>query len=342
MSDGPLRVVVAGTRASRFPPSLGGDRVELTVASTEEELRTAVRSAEVLYSWRVPGSVPSETPDLRWIQLPSAGVDHIRALPVWDSPIVITAARGIHTVPMAEHLFAMILALTRQIAALVREQQRRKWVHDTGAAHLAMQELRGKTMGIIGWGKIGDGAAHLARAFGMRVIGTRWSLMVPREIQEDTLKPYVDPPWLPAEDLRPDVVYPAGQLHEVLSQSDVVVLILPLTDETRGSIGAAEFRAMKRGALLCNIGRGPVIDEEALIAALRTGRLAGAGLDVFSDEPLPVSSPLWSMPNVIVSPHVGGVSIRTADRADHLFVVNLTRYLDGEPLLNVVDRGRGY
>jgi phosphoglycerate dehydrogenase-like enzyme len=243
---------------------------------------------------------------------------------------------------MSEHLFAMLLALTRKITAIGRGQERRDWLHGGRGSDLRLTELRGKTMGILGWGKIGDGIAHLARAFGMRVVGTRWSVVVPREVPRESSQPFSADPLLPPLELPHDIVYPATQLHEVLAQSDFVVSLLPLTSETRGSIGETEFRAMKRGALFINLGRGPVVDEDALIRALQSGRLAGAGLDVFAHEPLPRSSPLWAMKNVIVSPHVGGNSDRTSDRAAHFFAVNLERYLKGQPLLNIVGRNTEY
>ena len=276
---------------------------------------------------------------MKWIQLVSAGVDHIRELPVWRSDITVTAAQGMHTVPMAEHCMSLLLALTRQVPALVRAQDNHEWIHHQ--RDLQFGELRGKTMGIVGWGKIGDGVAHLARAFGMRIIGTRWSVMVPTQVAPSGVHGYSDEPWLEPVECPPDVVYPSAQLHEVLSQSDVVVLILPFTPETDCSFGEHEFNAMKHRALFLNIGRGRVVQEEALVASLRAGRLAGAGIDVFAQEPLPRKSPLWSMPQVLISPHVGGVSDMTRDRVARFFAVNLTRYLEGQPLLNVVRTERG-
>lgn len=337
MTDKPLIAVTSGDLPSGFPAAFEG-RVLFQPAHTDEELRTLVRKANILYSWQIPQEVPAETPQLRWIELPSAGADHVRNHPVWNSSITLTSSKGVHTVPMAEHLFAMLLALTRQITAMTRAQDRGEW---TRGRQLRLRELRGSTMGIVGWGKIGDGIAHLASAFGMRVIGTRWSVLVPREAPRSA-SAFADPPWLEPPDNPPDVVYPAAQSHEVLAQSDVVVLLLPLTDQTRGSFGDAEFRAMRRGALFFNLGRGPVVDEDALIRHLQSGRLGGAGLDVFSHEPLQRASPLWAMPNVIVSPHVGGVGEQTRERAAWLFAVNLTRYLEGQPLLNLVDRAYGY
>ena len=342
MSTRPLRVVVGGSLPSSFPSDAFRGRVELEVAHTDEALRTAVQTADVLHSWQVPETVPAATPDLQWIHLPSAGADHVRSLPVWDSDIILTSAKGIHTVPMAEHLFAMLLALTRQIPHIVRSQDRQEWVHSWRSPGLHVGELRGRTLGIVGWGKIGGGIAHLARAFGMRVVGTRWSLVVPVEAPGQGAGAYADPPWLEQVDVPPDIIYPAAQLYEVLAQSDVIVLVLPLTAETEGSFGEAEFRAMKRGALFFNLGRGAVVDEAALVAALESGRLAGAGLDVFQREPLPRSSSLWTMQNVLVSPHLGGMSDNTRERGAAFFAVNLMRYLEGQPLLNVVARSQGY
>jgi phosphoglycerate dehydrogenase-like enzyme len=336
----PLHVLTTRRLPESFPGAAFEGRCEFEVAETDDELRSAVRRANVLYSWQVPDTVPEETPHLEWIQLPSAGADHLHGSRVWESTIPIASSVGIHAVPMTEHFFAMLLALSRQIPWIVRSQDRQTWSPYSRQDH-PIGELRGKTLGIIGWGKIGESVAHLAAAMGMRVIGTRWSLSVPREVSIDA-GPYSDPPWLEPDDLPPHIVYPAAQLHDVLAQSDIVLSLLPATPETHHALGADEFASMKRGALFFNLGRGSVVDEEALNAALGTGRLAGAGLDVFQCEPLPRTSPLWRRANVIVSPHVGGVSPRTAERAAELFAVNLSRYLAGQPLLNVVNKSRGY
>jgi D-2-hydroxyacid dehydrogenase (NADP+) len=338
MSAEPLCVVVTRPLPPSFPTEAFAARIQFELASTGDELRAAVHDADILYSWTVPPEVPAGSPHLRWVQLPSAGADHVHGTALWDSDVLITSSAGIHAVPMAEHAMAMLLALVRQIPAIVRAQDEGDWDHDLGQH---MGELRGRTVGILGWGKIGNALAHLAEAFGMRTIGTRYSVSVPQGVQP-TSEPYSDPPWLEPEDLPADIVYPSAQIDEVVAQSDVVVSFLPLTDETRRSIGERQFAAMPRGAIFLNLGRGSVVDEDALLRALHSGRLAGAGLDVFETEPLPRSSPLWRMQNVIISPHVGGNSDRTVERAAHLFAVNLSRYLAGQPLLNVVSRERGY
>jgi phosphoglycerate dehydrogenase-like enzyme len=329
-----------------LPPSFSAQefegRIEILVASTDDELRTALERADIMYSGRVPEIVPAEAPRLRWVQLPSAGSDHLRHLPIWESDVIITSAAGVHTVPMTEHVFAMLLALTRHLPTMIRAQERREWTRTWPRTGPEFLELRGKTLCIVGWGKIGAGVAHLARAFGMRVVGTRSSASTPQVLQRPEDAAYADPPVLEPVDMAADTLYPAAQLPEVLSQSDVVVVILPHTKDTEGLFGEAAFRAMKPGALFINMGRGAVVDEGALVRTLESGQLAGAGLDVFDEEPLSPSSPLWSPPNVIVSPHVGGMSERTHERAAGLFAVNLRRYLHGEPLLNVVDRRREY
>jgi phosphoglycerate dehydrogenase-like enzyme len=334
-------------------------RIEIVMAHRDAELRRAVRDADVLFTWAVPDNVPTESPHLRWIQLISAGADHLRVAPVWSSTIVITSSKGIHAVPVAEHTFGMILALTRKLALFERAQQQHEWLHrwderpreqceslPAWENPSALVELYGKTLGIIGWGSIGAAIAHLAHAFGMRVIGTRYHIAEPLATGSMS-NPFTNPPLIESPELEPDMVYPTNHLLEVLRQSDVVVLVLPDTPQTTRLIGAEELRAMRPGSLLVNVGRGNAIDEPALIEVLHESQSTGLGpygaaLDVCADEPLPVDSPLWDMPNVIITPHVAGISDRTHGRAVHFFCANLTRYLREEPLLNVVDRSLGY
>lgn len=339
MTTGTVTVVTAGPLPDSFPLDSFAERCSFVIAD-RDELPDAVRDATVLYSWLVPDTVPAETPNLRWIQVPSAGVNHLRRLPLWESAITIVSSTGVHAVPMAEHFFALLLAFTRQIPAIVRQQAHAEWSREWRES-TQFGEIRGKTLAIIGWGRIGDQIAHLARAFGLRVIGTRRSIDAEQPLPRVPTA-YSDPPRLEPSRLPADALFPPSRTTDVLSQADIVLLTLPLTDQTRDSFGADQFAAMRPGSLFFNIGRGGVVDEGALIQALTGGHIAGAGLDVFAQEPLPASSPLWQLPNVIISPHVGGNGPGTDHRAAQLFAVNLGAFLRGDPLLNVVDRNIGY
>lgn len=336
MNQQPLRAVVRRDLLAGVSLAAFTERVHFVLAESEEEVRAALPEATILFAYHVPDIIPAQTPHLRWIQLPSAGVNSLLTLPVWHSDIVITSARGTHAVPVSEHFFALLLALVRGLPTVIRDQQRRVWQHD-----LSPGEVRGKTLGLVGWGKIGEQVAYLASAFGMRVVGTRRSAETRQEVARP-VSAYSDPPFLEPLHLTPDAVYPSSDLQTVLRQSDVVLVLAPLTPETRGLIGEAEFAAMRPGTLFFNLGRGAVVDQAALIQALRAGNPVGAGLDVFEEEPLPTDSPLWSMPNVIVSPHLGGNGSETAERTARLFLLNLARFLAGRPLLNVVERSSGY
>lgn len=272
--------------------------------------------AEIMVGWNVPREAVQRAPRLRWIHSTAAGVDQLLHPEVRERDILVTTSSGIHHA-LVEHVFALLLALVRRLHVAIRNQQHRRW----DRAPALGGEIRGLTMGVLGLGAIGAEVAAKAAAFGMRVIGTKRS---PEPV------PYVER------------VYPPGDLREVLAAADVVVIALPLTDETRGLLGEEEFRAMKRGALVINVGRGPIIREAALIRALQERRIGGAGLDVFEREPLPADSPLWGMEGVIITPHVSGGWPGYLDAALPLLCENLTRYLRGAPLLNLVDKSRGY
>lgn len=255
------------------------------------------------------------TPGLRWMHTASAGVDHILFPELRDSDIVLTNASGVFNIPIAETVLAYMLAVVKRLPEFLAQQRERRW------HKLPLRELRGLTVGIVGLGDIGTEIARLCRAFGMHVLGLRR-----RPLPSDVA----------------DEVLPPDRLHDLLARSDFVVIALPLTEETRGLIGRAELAAMKPGAWLINISRGAIVDEEALVEALREGRIGGACLDVFAEEPLPSESPLWEMPNVIITPHNSWSSPRIEEREVELFLENLRRYVSGEPLLNVVDKRAGY
>lgn len=281
---------------------------------------------------------PELAPRLRLVQLLSAGSDGLRETPLWRSDVPIATASGVHGVQIPEHVFMLLLALRRDLRGYLDAQRRHEWAHDTPTP----DELYGRTLGLVGYGHIGRGVAHLARAFGMRVLATSPSVRERTVLAIPGVAPFVDPPAVPGPHLAPDELLPLDRLHELLSQSDVVVICAPLTPRTQGMIDAAALGCMKRGSYLINIARGKIVAEEALAQALREGRLAGAGLDVTDDEPLPAESPLWELPNVIITPHVSGKTARYLERVVNILLANVERLRRGEPLLNAVDRGRGY
>ncbi|MFQ6057456.1 MAG: D-2-hydroxyacid dehydrogenase [Anaerolineae bacterium] len=309
--------------------------VEQVTCRTDEEVAQALdETVEVLYSGRA--NFPLEAaPNLKWVQLHSAGVDHVIGTPLWESDIPLTTTSGIHATPIAEYVFASILAFTCRVPRMLYYQKRHEWPRGRWNLFVG-QELRGQTMGLVGYGSIGREVGRLARAFGMRVLATK------RRAEERRDTDYELPATGDREGRVPDAVFPPGQLKDMLAQSDFVVIAVPLTPETEKLIGEAELRVMKPNAYLVNVARGPIVDEAALVRALRESWIAGAGLDVFEQEPLPPDSPLWDLDNVLLSPHVAGFTPYYDERATDLFAENLRRYLAGEPLLNLVDKARGY
>jgi phosphoglycerate dehydrogenase-like enzyme len=277
----------------------------------------------------------SRAPELKWVQLHTAGVDHLLDHPLMRSDILLTTASGIHATPIAEYVFASILAFSRRVPQMLYYQKRREWPQ--GRWNLfARPELRDRTLGIIGYGSIGREVGRIARCFGMRVVATKRSVSQMRDVG------YAVQGTGDREGALLDEAFPPERLSEMLSLCDYVVVAVPLTPEMRKLIGEAELRAMKPSAYLVNISRGGTVDEAALLRALREGWIAGAGLDVFEEEPLPSDSPLYDLENVILSPHVSGFTLRYDERTSDLFAENLRRYLTGEPLLNLVDKERGY
>ena len=275
--------------------------------------------AEVLFDVDLPSSTPDlarHAPALRWIQSSSSGVgEWVRRLELVDSPIIVTNAAGIHATPLAEFVVFAMLYFAKRWPLMVAEQRAHHW------ERCAIDTLLGKTVGIVGLGSVGRHVARLAKPFGMRVIATRRS---------------------GAADPLVDRLYPPGELHTVLAESDFVVLCVPHTSETEGLIGRRELAALKPSAVLVNIARGIVLDEPALIDALRSGRLAGAALDVVAREPLSAESPLWDMPNVLITPHSMSTAYAENALLVDLFCDNLRRYLAHEPLRNQIDKVRGY
>ncbi len=304
---------------------------EVVFVTRTEEFLARLPETEILCAYSVPNNVQELAPNLRWLQYPGAGVDGLRptGLLHTDSGIIITTASGIHATSISEYVFGSMLMFNRTWPEMVRLQDRHVWPRNPGWYNLGGRELIDQTLGVIGLGSIGRRIAHLAKAFGMRVVATRRSVNT-EDGQDGREEPDVD------------TLYSMAQLHKVLQQSDYVVLAVPLTPETEGLIGEPELRAMRRNAYLVNIARGKVIDEAALIRALREQWIAGVGLDVTEEEPLPSDSPLYAMPNVILTPHISGESVHYDARLTALFADNLRRYRSGQPLRNLYDPARGY
>lgn len=290
---------------------------------SEREFLKVLPEAEVLFAWGLARRHVEKAGSLRWLHTPLAGVDRVLNPELMGTDVRVTSSRGVNAVAVAEHTLAMLLALTRGIADAVRAQRDRRWtMNELDSRTPPIGELAGKLVGILGFGAIGRELAIRCRAFGMRVWGV---VRRPREKPEHV-----------------DRLLVAGREDALIRRADVLVLALPKTRETEGFIGERQLRRMKSSAILINIGRGSLVQESALVRALREGWIAGAGLDVFSEEPLPRTSPLWSMPRVVVSPHIGGAHPDYMARSADLFIENLGRYLRGQGLTNEIDRESGY
>lgn len=306
--------------------ALGPDA--LLLVSGGDALRDALRAhpeADVLCTFFPSADTLDLLPNLRWLAMPSAGADHvIRAGLVRPDGPIVTTANGVHSVPIGEFVFSMLLAWLRHWPRIVEAQRTSAWPRRPEWLELHGRELYDATLLVVGLGAIGRYVARLGRGFGMHVLATR------RTVEANASDPDVNE------------LLPMSRLHDALARADFVVLAVPATSATHHLIAAAELRAMKPSAFLVNIARGTIVDEAALIEALRSGEIGGAGLDVFEQEPLPPDSPLWTMPNVIISPHIAGSTDQYSRRFTDLFLDNLARYRTGQPLRNVVDPTRGY
>lgn len=300
---------------------------ETVVVTTADELSVHLPDTEILCSYFIPPDWRTLAPKLRWLQFPGAGVDSLATTGLLDanSDVLVTTAAGVHAETISEYVFGSMLMFNRNWPQMVRLQDEHVWARSATWYQLGGRELVGQTLGIIGLGNIGRRIARLGYAFGMRVLGTRRSIHNSGDQEPDV-----------------DQSFPPEQLHELLSQSDYVVISVPLTRETEKLIGETELRIMRPNTYLVNIARGRVIDEQALIRALREGWIAGAGLDVTEEEPLPTESPLYSMPNVILTPHISGNSAHYDTRLAALFADNLKRYRTGQQLQNRYEPSRGY
>lgn len=294
------------------------ERVELV---TSEQLNAdpgLVSRLEVVYGGLGRDRMP-RAERLRWIQTSGAGVNGLVTPEIRERDLIITNASGIHAEPITEHMFGMLLMVTRRLAEAWDQQKTRQWRGYDFGGNVDM--LAGKTLGVLGVGAIGGHSARVGKAFKMRVLGLR-----------RTGEPH------------PDVerMYRQEERLDFYRESDVIMNSLPLTDKTRHAMSWEEFAVMKPRAIVINTGRGGTIHTEALMAALREGHIAAALLDVTDPEPLPEDHPLWTMENVYITPHYSGSHPGYNQRAARIFLENLRRYLAGEPMMNVVDKDEGY
>lgn len=287
--------------------------------TTDEDMIREIEDAVAFFGYGLKPEMINKAKNLRWIQFSSVGVESVISPELLNSDAVLTNARGATAINISEHVMSLILAFTRTLHTSIKNQANKFW---EDFRKLPILEISGDTLGIIGLGSIGLQLAKRAHAFDMRILA-------------------VDP----TQTEKPDHVeslWQIDRLHDMLGQSDFVAICCPLTPETTGMIGAPEFNAMKSTAILVTIGRGQIIDQAALVEALQSKEIAGAGLDVTDPEPLPQDSPLWKMDNVIITPHHAGASPKSWRRIYGLFCENLRRFVAGEPLTNIVDQTRGY
>lgn len=292
-------------------------------ALTDEERRRwreCLSSAEVMFEfdWECPEELLHRAPRLRWVQTTSSGIGpRVDRLGLADAPLVITNAAGIHAQPLAEFVIYASLHFAREMPRLDAWKAECHWERFCG------RELKGSRMTLIGMGRVGSRIAELSAGLGIEVTGHR---RTPGRETPTHVRRVVD----------------ANGLDAVLLETDILVIAVPDTPETRHLIDRRRLELLPASAVIVNVGRGSVVDQPAMIEMLRSGRLGGAALDVFEEEPLPTDNPLWTLPNVIISPHSASTVVQENDRLVELFIDNLHRYLDGRPLVNVFDPRRGY
>lgn len=290
---------------------------------------------EVLYTDRVLPP-PELVPNLRWIQLHWAGIDSLVDSPIFHQPgITITHLSGSNAPQVAEYVLMMLLALGHKMPALIENQAKAEWSGSKWERFLP-QELRGSTVGLVGYGSINRQVARLLQPFGATIYACK------RDARHPADNGYIREGYGDPEGDFFHRLYPMEALRSMLKECDFVVVAVPFSKNTANLIGVEELRVMKPTAYLINVARGGIVNQEALVAALKENRLAGAALDVFAEEPLPPKDPLWKLPNVLLSPHISGTSKYYKDRAIALFAENLNRYLVGMPVFNQYDPERGY
>lgn len=309
-----------------FPEKLRHDfpQFEVTHLSNYDGIDRHLADTEIAIAWSLRPEQFRAAKRLKWIHSPAAAVHQLMFPELIESEVVLTNAREVHGPVVAEHVMALMFALAKRIPQAVRLQSKHSWGQsEMWNARPRPRELAGATAGIVGLGSIGLNVAQRAANLGMRVIAAR----------EHTSKGMTE---------HVSEVLPATKLDSLLAQSDYVVLAAPVTPTTSGMMNAARLGQMKPDAYLINVGRGPLVDTAALVEVLRQGKIGGATLDVFDQEPLPADSPLWDLDNLLITPHTAGLTEKLWERHYSLFSENLRRYLAGQALLGIVDKRRGY
>jgi phosphoglycerate dehydrogenase-like enzyme len=313
-------------------------RIKLTMipAQQVEDIPVEVwNKIEVLYT-DVILPAPELVPNLKWIQFHYAGIDYIHESPLLKKPdLIYSSMSGASAIQEAEYILMMMLSLSHRMPELAANQIKKDWPKDRWDRFTPV-ELTNSTVGLVGYGSISREVARMLQPFNAKVLATKKDVMHPLDAGY-SIEGHGDP-----EGNYFHRLYPIEALKQMLKLCDFVVITLPITPETRGMIGEAEITAMKPGAFLVHVSRGGILNETALINALNDHKLAGAALDVFSQEPLPPDSPLWKTPNLFITPHVSGFSARYKERAGEMFEENLNRYLHGEPILNQYNPERYY
>ena len=310
-----MHLLILNQSADAYKKALAPKFPELSIhaVAKEEEIGNFIEKMDILLTIRISDNLIKKASKLKWIQALTTGVDYIIHLPSLRKEVLITSARGIHGPQMSEMALLLMLALNRNFPQIIRNQDQRVWERWPGKL------LYQKKVGILGVGVIGEEIARKCKAFGMTVFGI------------DIVKRKVD---------AVDYFYGPEELLQVIQEVDYFIIVAPNTPQTQKLVGVKVFSSMKPTAFLISIGRGEIVDEEALIHALKTGQIAGAALDTFWTEPLPKDHPLWEIKNVIITPHVGGLSDIYVEQVLPIFEENLKRFLRGErrKLVNFIER----
>ena len=315
-------LVLADPKASWLKLMENLDGVSKVVINHEEQIHDAAARAEVIlngsFGPRLLATAVPLAKNLKWMHSLWTGVDNVLSPEVIASEVPLTNGRGVFKGPLAEWAVGAMLHFAYDMRRMIRQQEAGKWEAFT------IEELRGKYLGVIGYGEIGRATAERAAAFGMRILATRRRS---RLMHSDSLVARG---------------YPLSEINALMRESDYVLVAAPLTPETKGLVGAEQIAAMKPSAVIINVGRGAVIDEDALAKALAAGSIKGAALDVYSVEPLPAGHAFYNLPNVLLSPHTADHVQDFVHLAVDCFLDNLRRYRAGEPLTNIVDKHAGY